>query len=896
MGISALAEELVHIEARGLLRGLRPITGAAGAEVEIDGRSLLMLASNNYLGLATHPALRAAAADAVQRYGAGSGASRLVAGDLTLHHDLEARIARFKHAEAALLFTSGYHANIGTIPTLVGAGDAVFSDALNHASIVDGCRLSRARTIVFPHRDIGALERLLATTPARRRLIVTDSVFSMDGDIAPLPEIVGLAGRFDAWVMLDEAHATGVFGRTGAGAAEALGLLERPTAPAVPVIQMGTLGKALGGFGAYIAGSRTVIDLLINRARSFIYTTALPPATVAAAGAALEIVVREPARRQQLWARAAELRAGLAELGFDVRGESHIVPLFVGENAAALELADAVCARGVFVRAIRPPTVPEGTARLRLTPMATHTEAQIVHAVAAFAGAGRECGLLSRPRPVACPAAAGAPPAAGEGRSSAPAALSAAGGGGRWIGGDTEIPSRPGGLVALLARWDHSHLWHPFTQMADWLADEPLLITAAEGSYLIDAAGHRYLDGVSSLWCNVHGHRHPAIDSAVRAQLGCVAHTTLLGLASEPSIRLAHALVTRAPRGLTRVFYSDAGATAVEVALRMALQYWQLRGRSDRTEFASLVGAYHGDTLGAVGVGYSDAFHRFVRPAVRPALRLTPPHVFRWERRYDPGAALAAAIEEAQGQIGSHADRLAAVIVEPLMQGAAGMWAHPVEYLAALRAITARHGVLLVCDEVATGFGRTGRLFACEHAGITPDLLCLGKGLSGGYLPLAATLATEDIFSAFLGRHEDYVAFFHGHTFTGNPLACAAGLASLGVFDDERVLDRLPALVAQLRGRLESAAARHPHIGDVRQWGLMVGLELVRDRETRAPYAPAEKVGIRIAREIRRRGVILRPLGDVVVLMPPLSISSAELDMLLDATLAAVDAVTGRAP
>ncbi len=895
MSFSALTDELGRIEARGLLRRLRPITGSADAEVEIDGRRVLMLSSNNYLGLATHPALRAAAAEAACRYGVGSSASRLVAGDLALHHDLEARIARFKRTEAALLFTSGYHANIGIIPALLGSEDAVFSDALNHASIVDGCRLSRARTVVFPHRDVGALEQLLEATPARRRLIVTDSVFSMDGDVAPVREIVALARRFGAWVMLDEAHATGVCGPTGAGVAEAAGIVEQG---GVPLVLMGTLGKALGGFGAYVAGPRGLIDLLINRARSFIYTTALPPATIAAACAALEVVAREPERRRHLGARVAELRAGLVDAGFDIRGESHIVPLFVGDNMVALELADALLARGIFVRAIRPPTVPEGTARLRLTPMATHSAAQIAHAVAAFAEAGRHCGVIARKVSTRAIVAGNAELPAGA-RSSPPAAprspsVPSMQADARCRAATAALSPAREEAAAALVEWDHRYLWHPFTQMADWLADEPLVIAAAEGNYLIDSAGRRYLDGVSSLWCNVHGHRHPAIDAAVRAQLDRVAHTTLLGLASEPSIRLARALVDRAPRGLTRVFYSDAGATAVEAALRMALQYWPLRGHPARTEFASLVGAYHGDTLGAVGVGYSETFHRFVRAAVHPAIRLTPPHVFRWERRYDPEVALAAAIEEAEAQIAAHADRLAAVIVEPLMQGAAGMWAHPVEYLAALRAITQRHGVLLVCDEVATGFGRTGRLFACDHAGIAPDLLCLGKGLSGGYLPLAATLATEDVFSAFLGRYEDYVAFFHGHTFTGNALACAAGLASLGVFDDERVLDRLPALAEHLRARLASACAGHPHIGDVRQWGMMVGLELVRDREARAAFPPAEKVGVRVAREVRRHAVILRTLGDVVVLMPPLSITAAELDVLVDATLAAIDAVTGR--
>ncbi len=375
-----LARELADIHDHGLTRDLLAIDGPADAVVTVGGRPLLMLASNNYLGLATHPRVRAAAAAAAERYGCGSGASRLVAGDLALHHDLEGRLAAFKHAPAALLFTSGYHANIGVIPALVGPGDQIFSDELNHASIIDGCRLARARVIVYPHRDATALARLLAeAAPARRRLIVTDTVFSMDGDVAPLVEIVELAERFDAWVMVDEAHATGVFGPTGGGVAEALGLGTRIQ------VHMGTLGKALGGFGAYVAGSRELIDLLVNRARSFIYTTGLPPATVAAGAAALDVLATEPERRSALWVRARLLREGLAALGFQTAGDSHIVPLVVGDNAAAMALAAAALVRGVFVRAIRPPTVPSGTARLRLTPMATHTPAQIDFALAALA-------------------------------------------------------------------------------------------------------------------------------------------------------------------------------------------------------------------------------------------------------------------------------------------------------------------------------------------------------------------------------------------------------------------------------------------------------------------------------------------------------------------------------
>jgi adenosylmethionine---8-amino-7-oxononanoate aminotransferase len=446
------------------------------------------------------------------------------------------------------------------------------------------------------------------------------------------------------------------------------------------------------------------------------------------------------------------------------------------------------------------------------------------------------------------------------------------------------VPIDPATLVA----WDHVHLWHPFTQMGDWMREEPLVVAEAEGCWLVDTAGRRYLDGVSSLWCNVHGHRHPALDAAVRAQLDRVAHTTLLGLGSVPSIELARALVDVVPPGLTRVFYSDAGATAVEAALRIALQYHQLRGDVRRTRFASLVEAYHGDTLGAVGIGYSEAFHRFVAGAVTPAVRRTPPHVLRWQRGLDADAALRAAIDEAEQTLAEHGATLAAIVVEPLVQGAAGMWIHPPAYLQALHELAHRHGTLLVADEVATGFGRTGRMFACEHAGITPDILCIAKGISGGYLPLAATLATEAVFEAFLGPYEEFRAFFHGHTYTGNALACAVALASLEVFRTERTLERLGARIAQLHARLATDVAPLPHVGEIRQQGVMVGIELVADRATRTPFPTAARIGQRVVRAARARGVVVRPLGSVLVLMPPLAIGTDELDLLVDVTRDAI--------
>jgi adenosylmethionine-8-amino-7-oxononanoate aminotransferase len=447
--------------------------------------------------------------------------------------------------------------------------------------------------------------------------------------------------------------------------------------------------------------------------------------------------------------------------------------------------------------------------------------------------------------------------------------------------------------TATLVRWDHTHLWHPFTQMADWVAEEPLIVAEAEGCTLIDTHGRRYLDGVSSLWCNVHGHRHPALDAAVREQLGRVAHTTLLGLGSIPSIELAYELVRLVPPGLTRVFYSDAGATAVEAALRMALQYQQLRGAPARTRFASLAESYHGDTLGAVSVGWSETFHRHLTGAVTPAIRLTPPHVFRWQRGLDAESALGEAMAEAERTVAEHGHTLAAIIAEPLVQGAAGMWMHPPAYLRRLRELADRYDTLLIADEVATGFGRTGTMFACEQAGVTPDLLCIAKGISGGYLPLAATLATERVYEAFLGPYEEFRAFFHGHTYTGNALACAVALASLRVFEDERTLVRLGARIAQLRQHLAADLAPLAHVGDVRQQGVMVGLELVRDRDTRAPYPTADRIGQRVVRAARERGVVIRPLGATIILMPPLAIGERELGRLLDVVREAIVEVTG---
>lgn len=443
-----------------------------------------------------------------------------------------------------------------------------------------------------------------------------------------------------------------------------------------------------------------------------------------------------------------------------------------------------------------------------------------------------------------------------------------------------------------LKRLDHTYLWHPFTQMREWMAEEPCIIEAGDGHYLVDVHGKKYLDGVSSLWCNIHGHRKEELDQAIKEQLDRIAHSTFLGLSHAPGIQLAEKLIEIAPRGLQRVFYSDDGATAVEIALKIALQYRQLKGEPKRTGFASLAEAYHGDTVGSMSVGYSETFHRFHRSMLFPALRLNPPHIFRYYKRMSEDEAVSAAIHEAEEKLAQEKDSLAAVIVEPLMQGAAGMWYQPAAYLKALSEICRQNRILFIADEVATGFARTGKMFACEHAGVSPDILCVAKGITGGYLPLAATLTTEEIFSAFLGRYDEYKTFFHGHTYTGNPLGCAVALASLELFRKEKILDRMQPKIDYIKRGLEENLLPLAHISDIRQWGFMIGIELVEDKQSRKSYAPEKRTGHKVILEARKRGVMIRPLGDVIILMPPLAIGDDQLKTLLDVTRESIIAVT----
>jgi adenosylmethionine-8-amino-7-oxononanoate aminotransferase len=441
-----------------------------------------------------------------------------------------------------------------------------------------------------------------------------------------------------------------------------------------------------------------------------------------------------------------------------------------------------------------------------------------------------------------------------------------------------------------LKAWDRRLVWHAFTQMAEY---EPLILDRAEGCTLVDVEGNRYLDGTSSLWCNVHGHRHPRLDEAVRRQLDRVAHVTNLGASNPATIALAKRLVDLAPPGLRHVFFSDDGATAVEVALKMAFQYWRQcdEPRPAKTCYVALGDAYHGDTLGSVSVGGVERFHAMFRPLLFETLRLPVPTQYRMPPGVTRQNALDYHLSLLEQVLREHHGRIAAMVVEPLVQAAAGMIVHPPGYLRGVRQLTRRYNVLLIADEVAVAFGRTGTMFACEHEGVSPDLLCLAKGLTGGYLAMAATLATDRIWGAFLGDYAESKAFFHGHTYGGNPLAAAVALASLEVFDEEKTLDNLPPKIARLAGHLDRIAGL-PHVGDCRQCGLMAGIELVRDRASQEPYPWAEKRGIGVCEHARREGVLLRPLGNVVVIMPPLAITLDELDRISTAVERGIVAAT----
>ena len=445
-----------------------------------------------------------------------------------------------------------------------------------------------------------------------------------------------------------------------------------------------------------------------------------------------------------------------------------------------------------------------------------------------------------------------------------------------------------------LRKYDGDYLWHPFTQMSEWEQAENIVITHGEGSYLIDSEGNRYLDGVAALWTNVHGHCRAEINDAIKAQVDRLEHSTLLGLTNDRAALLAKRLVDITPPGLCKVFYSDNGSTAVEIAVKMAFQYQQQTGRTGKTKFISFDNAYHGDTVGAMSVGGIDIYHEVYSPLLFPTVKAPSPYCYRCTltAERDSSRCGLLCLKELERLMELHADELAGLVIEPCVQGAGGMIVQPAGFVKGVRELCDRFEVLMIADEVAVGFGRTGAMFACGKEGVTPDIMALSKGISAGYLPLAATLTTRKVYDAFLGSYAELRTFFHGHTFTGNPIACAAALASLELFETDRLLESLVPKIAYLGERLQRLAEL-PHVGDVRQEGLIGGIELVLDQAERTGYPWEERVGVRVCLEARKHGLFLRPLGNIIVVFPPLSISLPELAQLMDGIEASIGAVTG---
>ena len=447
----------------------------------------------------------------------------------------------------------------------------------------------------------------------------------------------------------------------------------------------------------------------------------------------------------------------------------------------------------------------------------------------------------------------------------------------------------------LLERDDKRYIWHPFTQMKDYLKEKPLIIEEGRGVFLKDIYGKRYLDGVSSLWVNIHGHQKKEIDRAVSSQLKKVAHSTMLGISNVPAIEFAKKLIEITPKGLNKVFYSDNGSTAVEIGLKIAFQYWQQKSKkfSKKTKFITLKNAYHGDTIGSVSVGGIDLFHSIYKPLLFKTFKAESPYCYRCpiNQRY-PECDIKC-LDSIENIMKKRGHEIAALVIESLVQAAAGMIVQPPLYLKRVWGLCRKYKILLIVDEVATGFGRTGKMFACEHEGVVPDIMALAKGMSGGYLPLAATLTTEEIFNGFLGDYKDFRTFFHGHSYTGNPLACASGIANLEIFKKKKTLQILQGKILYLEKRLRKFKKLR-HVGDIRQAGFMVGIELVLDKETKKPYSLEKKIGIRVIMEARARGLIIRPLGNVIVILPPLSISKRDLGRTVDIIYESIKRVTER--
>jgi adenosylmethionine-8-amino-7-oxononanoate transaminase len=432
-------------------------------------------------------------------------------------------------------------------------------------------------------------------------------------------------------------------------------------------------------------------------------------------------------------------------------------------------------------------------------------------------------------------------------------------------------------------KMDKDYVWHPFTQMKGWVENPQLVIERGEGVMLYDTEGKAYYDGISSLWVNIHGHHRQEIDKAIKEQLDLIAHTTLLGLINKPSAEFAEKLVKAAPNGLNKVFYSDDGSTAVEAAVKIAFQYWQFKGRPEKANFINLGDSYHGDTVGAVSVGNIDVFHKAYKSLLFPTYKMSCPSFYHShvagiqnEKQY-----LEYLLEELERFLQQNANKIAAMIIEPLVQAAAGMLMQPKGYIKGVRELTKKYDVLLIVDEVATGFGRTGKMWACDNEGVCPDLMTLSKGITGGYLALGATMTTNEIYNAFLGEPTDYKTFYHGHSYTGNNLACAAGLASLEIFQKDSVIANLPPKIEVIASHMEKFN-KMPYVGDARQCGMLAGIELMQDKEKKVCFDPALQMAGGICQAARGYGLIVRNIGDVIIFMPPLVSTAEQIDEMLN--------------
>jgi len=442
-----------------------------------------------------------------------------------------------------------------------------------------------------------------------------------------------------------------------------------------------------------------------------------------------------------------------------------------------------------------------------------------------------------------------------------------------------------------LVRKDLKYVWHPYTQMKDCEEFPPIPIAKAEGVKLYDHDGNFYYDTISSWWCNVHGHNHPAIKSAVKKQLDSLEHVLFAGFTHEPAVELAEKLVAIAPGDLTRVFYSDNGSTAVESALKMSFQYWQNTGKKGKTGFLSLDMAYHGDTIGTMSISGVDLFNEKFKPLLFKAFKAPTPYCYRCPFGKKKGECALECLRRAEEILRGGADEISAVVIEPVLMGAAGMIVYPVEYLRGIWDLCRKYNVHFIADEVATGFGRTGKMFACEHAGVEPDFMCLSKGLTSGYLPMGATLTTERIFGAFYDDYDELKTFYHGHTFTGNPVSCAAAVASIDLFEQENTLDSVSAIRSELEAFLKELSEL-PIVGDTRGIGAVGAMELVKDKKTREPFGVKKRIGLEVYRLGLEKGLLLRPLGDVIYLFLPLCIKREELDDVLRRTADVMRSVT----